>query len=94
MQPSVSHVHAHIYSLHSFFNIYLTLIDLLRYVASERLQTLPPEFQHEPAIALDGGKDGLDFVRKLLRQIPAHLKEKVNLISLFSLSLSLSSRQF
>ena len=29
---------------------------------------LPEEFYHEPRMALDGGKDGLDIIRKLLRQ--------------------------
>jgi ribosomal protein L3 glutamine methyltransferase len=29
---------------------------------------LPPEFRHEPRLALDGGADGLDIIRKLLRQ--------------------------
>jgi len=29
---------------------------------------LPEEFHHEPRMALDGGRDGLDIIRKLLRQ--------------------------
>jgi ribosomal protein L3 glutamine methyltransferase len=29
---------------------------------------LPAEFRHEPRLALDGGVDGLDIIRKLLRQ--------------------------
>lgn len=29
--------------------------------------------KHEPALALRGGKDGLDFIRKLIPQVPEHL---------------------
>jgi release factor glutamine methyltransferase len=42
----------------------------LPYVTREEIDGLPPEIQaHEPRVALDGGDDGLDLVRKLLRQI-------------------------
>ncbi len=38
------------------------------YVPTRELKGLPAEFRREPALALDGGADGLDVVRKLLRQ--------------------------
>ncbi len=38
------------------------------YEPSDLCDDLPPEFDHEPRLALDGGVDGLDIVRKLLRQ--------------------------
>jgi ribosomal protein L3 glutamine methyltransferase len=38
------------------------------YVPTRELRGLPEEFKQEPAMALDGGKDGLDIIRKLLRQ--------------------------
>jgi ribosomal protein L3 glutamine methyltransferase len=38
------------------------------------MQTLPPEYRAEPALALDGGLDGMDFVRPLLAQAAAHLR--------------------
>ncbi len=38
------------------------------YVPTRELRTLPAEFKNEPSLALDGGRDGLDVVRKLLRQ--------------------------
>jgi release factor glutamine methyltransferase len=42
----------------------------LPYVTREEIEILPPEIQaHEPRVALDGGKDGLDLVRALLCQI-------------------------
>jgi ribosomal protein L3 glutamine methyltransferase len=38
------------------------------YVPTRELRTLPAEFKNEPPMALDGGRDGLDIIRKLLRQ--------------------------
>lgn len=38
------------------------------YVPTRELRGLPAEFKKEPALALDGGRDGLDIIRKLLRQ--------------------------
>jgi ribosomal protein L3 glutamine methyltransferase len=43
------------------------------YVNAASMAALPPEFQAEPALALAGGDDGMDFVRTLLAQAPAHL---------------------
>jgi ribosomal protein L3 glutamine methyltransferase len=44
------------------------------YVNAESMSALPPEFQAEPALALDGnrlgGADGMDFVRSLLKEVP------------------------
>jgi ribosomal protein L3 glutamine methyltransferase len=37
------------------------------------MQALPAEYRAEPALALDGGADGMDFIRPLLRGLPAHL---------------------
>jgi ribosomal protein L3 glutamine methyltransferase len=38
------------------------------YEPSAHCDELPAEFHREPRMALDGGKDGLDIIRKLLRQ--------------------------
>ena len=43
------------------------------YVNAGSMAALPPEFRAEPALALAGGADGMDFVRRLLREAPAHL---------------------
>ena len=45
------------------------------YVNSESMQALPAEFQHEPTLALAGGQDGMDLVRRLLREAAEHLTE-------------------
>ena len=38
------------------------------------MATLPPEYRAEPALALAGGADGMDFVRTLLARRAAHLQ--------------------
>ncbi len=44
------------------------------YVNARSMAALPPEFRHEPRMALAGGADGMDLVRRLLRQAPARLR--------------------
>lgn len=44
------------------------------YVTRESMEALPPEYLHEPGIALGSGEDGLDLVRKLLADTPRYLK--------------------
>ncbi|UUX97198.1 50S ribosomal protein L3 N(5)-glutamine methyltransferase [Aquabacterium sp. J223] len=43
------------------------------YVNAASMAALPPEFQAEPGLALAGGPDGMDFVRRLLADLPAVL---------------------
>ena len=45
------------------------------YVNAQSMQALPPEYQAEPALALAGGTDGMDFIRQLLHDLPANLSE-------------------
>ncbi len=45
------------------------------YIAQPELSTLQPEVRDwEPRLALDGGRDGLDFYRRLLQDCPALLR--------------------
>ena len=43
------------------------------YVTTQSMQALPAEYRAEPALALAGGDDGMDLVRSILRDAPAHL---------------------
>ena len=43
------------------------------YVPRARLRELPPEYRHEPALALDGGTSGLDLIDRLLVGAADHL---------------------
>jgi ribosomal protein L3 glutamine methyltransferase len=45
------------------------------YVNAQSMSELPAEYRAEPELALAGGADGMDFIRKLLRDAPAHLNE-------------------
>lgn len=45
------------------------------YVNAQSMAELPAEFRAEPELALAGGADGMDFVRQLLKDLPARLSE-------------------
>lgn len=45
------------------------------YIPTEEIRQLMPEVRdHDPHLALDGGKDGLDFYRRIIREGRAHLE--------------------
>lgn len=43
------------------------------YVTAMAMEELPPEYRHEPELALAGGDDGLDAVRAIVREAPRFL---------------------
>jgi len=45
------------------------------YVTRASMRALPPEYRHEPRLALAGGRDGLDVVRRIVDHAAAHLHE-------------------
>ncbi|HEV7138048.1 MAG TPA: 50S ribosomal protein L3 N(5)-glutamine methyltransferase [Steroidobacteraceae bacterium] len=45
------------------------------YVGRREMSGLPPEYRHEPPLALAAGRDGLDSVRVILREAGRHLSQ-------------------
>jgi len=45
------------------------------YVNAQSMKELPPEYRAEPALSLDGGVDGMDFIRKFLNDAPSYLSD-------------------
>jgi ribosomal protein L3 glutamine methyltransferase len=45
------------------------------YVNADSMAALPPEYRAEPELALAGGADGMDLIRRILRDAPKHLSE-------------------
>ncbi|MBL0418869.1 50S ribosomal protein L3 N(5)-glutamine methyltransferase [Ramlibacter sp. AW1] len=43
------------------------------YVNARSMSALPAEYLAEPSLALAGGEDGMDFIRRLLHEAPSHL---------------------
>lgn len=43
------------------------------YVDAHEIEMMPPEYHHEPLSALEAGKDGLFFVKQILRDAVNHL---------------------
>ena len=45
------------------------------YVNTRSMGELPDEYRHEPAIALAGGDDGMDLIRRIVRDAASHLSD-------------------
>ena len=50
------------------------------YVNAASMAALPPEYRAEPALALAGGADGMDLVRRILRDAPAAMSADAVLV--------------
>jgi ribosomal protein L3 glutamine methyltransferase len=50
------------------------------YVNAHSMAQLPAEYRAEPELALAGGADGMDFIRRLLRAAPACMREDAVLV--------------
>jgi release factor glutamine methyltransferase len=63
------------------------------YVSSDDMAHLQREVQREPRRALEGGRDGLDVIRRLLRDASAHLKKGGHLIFEFGIGQDAAIRE-
>jgi ribosomal protein L3 glutamine methyltransferase len=50
------------------------------YVNAASMRALPAEYHAEPAIALAGGEDGMDLIRKIIGSAPDYLSERGALV--------------
>jgi ribosomal protein L3 glutamine methyltransferase len=50
------------------------------YVDADGMAALPPECRHEPALALDGGPDGIAIVRRIIDNAGRHLTGNAGLL--------------
>jgi ribosomal protein L3 glutamine methyltransferase len=50
------------------------------YVTTQSMAALPAEYRAEPALALAGGEDGMDLVRRIVAGAPAHMTEPAVLV--------------
>ena len=50
------------------------------YVNADSMGKLPAEYQAEPALALAGGTDGMDFIRQLFEDLPSRLNKEAVVI--------------
>jgi len=50
------------------------------YVNAASMAALPAEYRAEPELALAGGTDGMDFIRRLFAEAPAHMTEHAVLV--------------
>jgi ribosomal protein L3 glutamine methyltransferase len=50
------------------------------YVTAMAMDDLPAEYRHEPRLALEGGEDGLDIVRAIVKDAPRFLQPRGTLV--------------
>jgi ribosomal protein L3 glutamine methyltransferase len=50
------------------------------YVDAKAMSALPAEYRHEPSLALGGGTDGLDIIRRIVTEAPVHLTAQGGLL--------------
>lgn len=61
-------------------NRYDLIITNPPYVDADGMTDLPPEFSHEPVMALAAGEDGLDIVRRIMDEGKEHLNNQAGML--------------
>ena len=57
-------------------NVFDLIICNPPYVNATSMKALPAEYHAEPALALAGGEDGMDLIRRIITQAPDYLSER------------------
>jgi len=57
---------------HSLFSL---IVSNPPYIPTDEIKTLPAEVQNEPRLALDGGKDGLEIIKRIIDGAPENLTQ-------------------
>jgi release factor glutamine methyltransferase len=61
-------------------NLFDFIVSNPPYIPSAEIETLQREVRFEPRIALDGGREGLDFYRRIIKEAPSYLVKEGYLI--------------
>jgi ribosomal protein L3 glutamine methyltransferase len=64
------------------------------YVDAAAVAAFPPEYRAEPLLAHAGGEDGLEIVRRIIAEAPAHLNEGGGLLCEIGRGRALLEREF
>jgi len=74
LQDRVQAVHSDLFDSIPVGQQYDLIICNPPYVNQASMDALPQEYRHEPRMALAGGHDGMDLVRRILRDAPSRMK--------------------
>jgi release factor glutamine methyltransferase len=64
-------LHSSLFTFHSSFSL---IVCNSPYVPTAEISNLSPEVRREPILALDGGRDGLDLIRRIISSAPLYLE--------------------
>ncbi len=64
------------------------------YVATEEVEAFPAEYAHEPRMAHEGGADGFELVREIIKQAPKHLNKGGGLLCEIGLGREILEAEF
>jgi release factor glutamine methyltransferase len=73
-ENSIRFLMADLFALPSNTGPFSLIVSNPPYVASAEITGLSREVQREPRLALDGGNDGLDLIRRIINEAPDHLE--------------------
>ena len=77
VENKIKFVFSNLFTAYSLqcLTVYSLIVSNPPYIPTAEINNLQPEITYEPRMALDGGKDGLDFFRRIIGQAPEYLKE-------------------